>query len=253
MLSVLTDYIFIDENSVDGYIEQIPVEPIKERKQSKKVSLSLTGPAVEMGEETSIRPFTTHEKIQRLIAFLRKANLLAERRPKEMPKHQTPDHRPFVLETMTAQKIIIPRRHLGNIDGLRGLAIWISEPSEEDFTDEPWKWHGTFLYLTEAHWDNKPYQEVWSGCSALQAIVNVVNGVQLVLPEPIGNEPFGRWCSDHPIVKLQALGGTVTSSRTITSLYRKRYITDEQCYTINGQERRVNDLLAYPLFISSAL
>ncbi len=251
----LTDYIFIDEAALDSYIEQIPVPPAQDRKSSRKFSLSLTGPSVEMGEETSTRPLTTHEKIQKLTEFLRKANLLDERRPKQMSKgmYGDPGERPYVLETTTARKVIIPKQHLENIDGLRELAVWISDPSEDDFTDEEWEWHGTFLYLTEGHWDNKRYHSVWSGCSALQAIVNVANGAPLILPEPVGDEPYGRWCNEHPITKLGRLNSIVMDTRKITTLYRKRYMTDEQCYVVNGQKRRVNDLLAYPLFIAAAM
>lgn len=39
--------------------------------------------------------------------------------------------------------------------------------------------------------------------------------------------------------------------RKIISLYRKRYSTGEQGYTVDGEERRVNGLLRYPIFITA--
>ena len=45
------------------------------------------------------------------------------------------------------------------------------------------------------------------------------------------------------------MGGKIVSKKRVTSLYKMKYFTNEQSYTLNQQERRVNDLLSYPLYI----
>ena len=103
------------------------------------------------------------------------------------------------------------------------------------------------MYLTEL-WLDDSTSFFWSGCSALQAIVNAVQGKALGTRDAL--EPFGREDSKHPVRKLMGIGATLGDERRITSLYIKRAITNEQCYKLNGEVRRVNDLLAYPIFIA---
>jgi hypothetical protein len=109
---------------------------------------------------------------------------------------------------------------------------------------------GTFLYLTEARLDGGQTQTTFSGCSALQAIVNAANGRPLLQGNDDG-EPLGRQTYEHPIKKLIDVGARVSGeARRIESLYYIRYITDEQCHTRDSKLLRGNDLLGYPLFIA---
>lgn len=77
----------------------------------------------------------------------------------------------------------------------------------------------------------------------------------LALGETSGEtfEPLGRGNFDHPIDKLISRGALVGDEREILTLYMPRYMSDEQCYRFDGNERRVNDLLAYPIFIAQEL
>jgi len=159
-----------------------------------------------------------------------------------------PKGRKFVLETMLARKVIIPETHLASTPGIKHLGVWISDPDPAIFSsrDDKFETIGTFVYLTEV-WLDDEAGGIYSGCSALQAIANAVQGKALNVPN--FREPLGRKSSDHPVEKLRSLGATVGDQRTIRSLYVKRCITDEQCYVWNGEPRRVNDLLGYPVFI----
>jgi hypothetical protein len=134
------------------------------------------------------------------------------------------------------------------ITGIKHLAVWVSDPDPTLFSreDNAWENKGTFVFLTEACLDDKAGY-VYSGCSALQAIANAVEGNPL--NGPVRGEPFGRGSFAHPIEKLQSIGALVGDQRNIRSLYVKRCLTNEQCYTWNGERRRVNDLLGYPIFI----
>jgi hypothetical protein len=131
------------------------------------------------------------------------------------------------------------------------IAVWISDPDPAAYSNKPYDWKGTFLYLMECHWDYQGFQTVFSGVSALQALVNQITGKNFLDYINEEFEPYGRGRDLHPIDKLKDCGGIVSEPRRIKSLYRKRYLTDEQVYQYEGERRRVNDLLAYPLYILS--
>ena len=129
MKSQLVDYVFIDELQLNKYSEQIPLKLSKERKNSWKFSLSLTGPIVETGQEVTNRASNNHEKIQSLLEFLRKNELVAEKRPVKYSEFE--NSKPFVFETVVASKIIIPESKLKSVNGLKGFSIWVAEPEIE--------------------------------------------------------------------------------------------------------------------------
>jgi hypothetical protein len=152
---------------------------------------------------------------------------------------------------MLARKAIVPSSYLSEMSGIKSLAVWVSDPDPTIYSNEEWVWRGTFLYLTELWLDDAGYGTVWSGCSALQAVENGVEGKELTdRKASFAMEPLGRGSHDHPVAKLESLGARIGDLRRITALYKKRYFTDEQCYIWGGKQRRVNDLLGYPIFIS---
>jgi hypothetical protein len=98
--------------------------------------------------------------------------------------------------------------------------------------------------------------DMYSGWSALQALTNLWNGKDMLAKGETNGEtfePLGRGSLDHPIDKLRSRGAIVGDEREIPTLYMPRYMSDEQCYTFEGNVRRVNDLLAYPIFIAQEL
>jgi hypothetical protein len=95
-----------------------------------------------------------------------------------------------------------------------------------------------------------------SGMSALRMVVDFIVG-----QEPFGHRPttehirsggddFGRFNPKHPIEKLAAVGGTPGRPRRIDTVYKIEYMTDEQSAPLSGKVVRVNDILAYPLYIA---
>jgi hypothetical protein len=262
---MLRNYIYIDSARLDMFVEQIASSRPKDKKIKKTVGLSLTGPKVEASEETAERSLTIHEKIELLIKYLGENDLLDTSRPKGT--NENVGKQRFVFETMDARKIIVPEEHLKHLPGVKHFAIWISDPDPQDYVPmirnnvdadsrfrEPSDYYlrGTFVYLTEAWLDNDAYGTTYSGCSALQAIANAIDGKPLI-GYGSGGELLGCGSFDHPIMKLERLGALRGDLRRITSLYYKRYITNEQCYIVDGQERCVNDLLGYPIFIAAEM
>jgi hypothetical protein len=244
--SSLADYIYIEDAVLDNYIKQISPKKNWKRNLDWKFSLSLTGPKLDVSQNISKDAGTAHEKLLLLLSFLLTENMLVLRRPFGEEDSKCNAH--FVWETTVATKVIFPHERLSAIPGLSQFAVWVSDPDPSDFTDEPWKWHGTFLYLTETYWDAAGYRTTYSGCSALQAILNIVNGNEIL--DRNWDEPLGRNNSRHPLEKLRKAGGVVGVPQEIETLYRMRYMTNEQCFTFKGHERRVHDLLGYPISIA---
>jgi hypothetical protein len=251
---MLRNYLFVDEHRLNSLAEQIRARTREATKRGKKINLSITGLGVELSEEDTWRQLSSHEKIDSLLGHLKQENLVDTARPQQRTAEEelgVPKGRPFVLETMLARKVIIPEPRLTITPGIKHLAVWISDPDPLLYAkeDNPWEKKGTFVYLTEV-WFDDTAGSIYSGCSALQVIANAARGTALNLPDP--KEPLGRKGDKHPVEKLQSMGGLIGDERQITSLYLKRCITNEQCYTWQGEVRRVNDLLGYPIFIEDA-
>jgi hypothetical protein len=236
----LRDYLFLDSALVTKFADQI-------RSSFRSTGEQLSEKLLPSSE------LNIYEKILLLEAYLEVQNELSQERPVEMSESiGSEQSRRFVKETMTATKVVLPVNDECPIDGLSHLAVWISDPDPSLYTSEEYTWRGTFLYLTEIHWEYAGFSTVHSGVSALQALMNQVSGKDFFHYTKEEFEPNGRGRDLHPVDKLKEIGGVASGPRQITSLYRKRYLTNEQAYSFEGARRRVNDLLAYPLYIAAA-
>lgn len=244
----LRNYEYISGDLVNSYFDQIRLVEGPDRVRNFGVSLSLTGPSVDFGQGKRNDEPSLHEKIVRIEEFFRKNGDLAQCRPQESSASYGVEPTRFVLETCTARKVVVPCKQTRVLENLDSFAVWISDPDPSVYVLEDHVWRGTFLFLVEGWFDRSQYHSTYSGCSALQFIMNVAEGRR---PTEIADgEPLGRGSDLHPIDKLRRLGATASDQRRIVSLYRKRYVTNEQCYAHGGQRRRVNDLVGYPLYIA---
>ncbi|HYO58098.1 hypothetical protein [Archangium sp.] len=249
----MRDYLFVDGNRLDLFLQQNQNPPKKKLRRKKTISLSITGPKVEVAEESSDSPLTLHERIEALIAQLREQDLLTIRRPTRLDD-PVEEARPFVLEEMLACKLVFPKSALDHIPGVQELVLWVSDPNPEDLKIPDYKTTGTFLYLTEVCFDKDHGGRFWSGCSALQVIGNALTGKQLFQRSFLENDPLGFGSYLHPVRKLIGIGATTTGEvRKIIALYQKRYFSDEQCFEFSGTNYRTNDLLGHPVFIAIKL
>jgi len=193
-----------------------------------------------------------HDDLERLTSEIDKAGLLRRTRPNTIDEY---NEKPFVLETVKATKVFFPSGRLREaLPSLRELVVWISDPSPRFLQlsgDRTWKFDGAFLYLIGSFWDDHGPGTLYSGCSALQVIANVIHG------EPPGktdwSEPLGRKSFLHPVEKLKQLGGIAMDSREYEVLYRNRHMSNEQCFLDEDTAYRVHDLLAYPIFMALRL
>ena len=133
-----------------------------------------------------------HDQLEVLLRELDKAGLLTRTRPKTTNEYE---ERPFVFERLNATKVFFPPGLLTKtLPSLRELAVWVSDPNPKDLRTRAYheyKYDGTFLYLIGSFWDDQePSGSFFSGCSALQAIANVIHGKPFL--ESDFHEPLGR-------------------------------------------------------------
>jgi hypothetical protein len=246
----LTSYVYVAERLVNSYFDQIRPLEEPEKINSLNISLSLTGPKVDLSQTKKLGDPSMHEKILKIEKFLEEKGDLDHKRPQESIDNGCIESTRFVSEVFTARKVIVPCKDSGLGSDVDFFVVWISDPDPAVHVVEDYVWRGTFLYLVEGWHDSVKYHSTYSGCSALQFIMNIADGKK---PLELGDgEPLGRGSDLHPIDKLRRLGATTSDQRRLFSLYRKRYVTNEQCYDYSGQKRRVNDLVGYPLFIANA-
>lgn len=190
------------------------------------------------------------EGLELLVRSLRERDLLSFHRPNN---HKEAKVHPFVFEqSCVATKVLFfPGFLKKSVPSLKELAIWVSSPTAATGghdASNAWNFDGTFLYIVESFWqEDTELATVFSGCSALQALSNVVTGQPFFKRD--SNEALGRRSFLHPVEKLKGLGGIVMDERTIEVLYKTRYMTDEQCFVDDEKAYRVHDLLAYPVFV----
>jgi hypothetical protein len=145
---------------------------------------------------------------------------LERKRPETIDEYK---RTPFVLETFKATKVVFLPGFLKNaVPSLKELVVWVSEPNALTLNQkrDQWCYDGTFLYLVGSFRDDVQCGTFFSGCSALQAIANVVQGQPLV--QTNWDEPFGRKSFLHPVEKLKQLGGFAMDAYDIEALYRNR-------------------------------
>jgi hypothetical protein len=197
--------------------------------------------------EESEKEASLHDKIDFLIGKLKDKGYLGTRRPPRLLSgHRLPCD--FVYENTVAIPFYIPVGARLRDAGYTSLKIWVSEPDSADFTDGEWDFSGSYLFLTELHLDNKGHSSFVSGCSALKFIVNATSPPDFV--DSREHEVLGRFDERNLAAKLIGLGAKPGPPQRIETLYRIRYMTDEQYYKSGSVSRRVHDIVGYPLFIA---
>jgi hypothetical protein len=215
-----------------------------------KVKKSRRGQALKSDDPRLIPP---------LVEALRESGQLQVIRPATANEFWMSDHNGwYVWEETTATPVTLPLKENlpSGVTGPDALNVWVSDPPHVDGPRERWDFSGSFLFLVEELGEFEwPGGWFLSGISSLRMLAEVVARKD---PPPMGEvramtaieDVLGRDNSDHPIVKLQSIGGVPGRRRKITTVYKVSYMTDEQAFEVDGEERRVSDILAYPLFIA---
>jgi hypothetical protein len=246
---VLTNLVHLDESQIDSILGQLPNSLSILESLKAKLGITIKIATFEL-EATTTKNSSVFKKIERLEKYLDRNGVLNKSRPRRMP-HAIISASQYwwVKEAFIAKKVIIPTPVLLEKLGIVALTVWISDPKRAPKPKDDWDWTGSFLYLPTIHYESGKSTSCISGCSALQFIVNAASDRPLFTCDR--NGPFGRNSTKHPIEKLSQLGAFVSEERKLESLYYVRYITNEQTYSRDGSEVRVNDIVGYPIYISA--
>jgi hypothetical protein len=125
--------------------------------------------------------------------------------------------------------------------------LWVSNPNSQQFSEIPFEWKGSYLFLTEIAFTSPEYRDFISGCSALRVIANVLSNKPAF--DYSGVEILGRWDNRPLTAKLLTLGALPLGECEIETLYSIKWMTNEQYDPDAPQGGRVNDILGYPIFI----
>lgn len=196
-----------------------------------------------------------------IVTALRESGQLQVVRPEEPAEFWFGNHDGwYVHEQVLATPVVIALKDRlpPEMSGPDALTVWIIDPPEPLRPRAEWDFTTSFLFIVEELGEFKwPMGWFLSGISSLRLIAEVLTD-----PRPqamssdslftLRNSPdrFGRWQEDHPIERLREIGGVVGRTRIIDTVYKIEYMTDEQSYPHNGQNLRVSDILAYPLYIA---
>lgn len=250
----MENYLYINERLVNQYYDMLQdTLPKPSYKKAIKLSIPTFFEAsfsdTEKGKEQSC-----YHKIKTIEEAFRAENLISNTRLSEMSTRLcdsdgSEENKKFFQEKCSATKVVIPTGANFKFPHIKYITVWVSEPDPTLYSDVSFIWRGTFLYLVTIETEHEREQTIFSGVSALQALSNLVTGEPFLSRHKDGGEPLGRWNGIHPLEKLKTLGAEISYEREITTLYKKHYFTNEQSHTYEGKERRVNDLLAYPLWI----
>ncbi len=197
--------------------------------------------------------------IPRIVEGLRDAGQLNIHRPDTPEQFWRGDHTAwYVFEETIATPVTLPlaERMPTDVKSPDALNVCISDPPEPILPRGEWDFSTSFLFLVEELGEFRwPGGWFISGISSLRVVAQVLTDPRIESTASLfdlssSTDRFGRWQSDHPIERLREIGGVVGTPRRITTVYKIAYMTDEQSYPFRGQELRVSDILAYPLYIA---
>jgi hypothetical protein len=231
-----TEYLYVDRRRLDSYVEQIAGGGTYDRIPTYTASLGLTGPSVEVSSGAQPRDFLVHEKIDRLVDHLRRGGFVAEgRRGTDLGEPEAG----FRLETCTAARALLP-------PAPGSLAIWISEPPDDQPSDE-YREVGR-LYLIEdfrgCDFEGAGHVSV-SGYTALEMLLEDEGVRPSLAATPLRRDMAAEFGA-RPLELVARLDGRVAAPRRIRTLYRVRASFAE----MHADFARVT--IGYPIFVAAA-
>jgi hypothetical protein len=174
----LREYLYIDRARLDSYFEQISTPVTYDKVPIWKTAIALTGPSAEGQQARFARPFTQHEKIQRVREYLHGNTW------------------PFATLVGTASRVTVPAN--AGYSRLRGLALWVAR--EANNRDDP----KTVCLLEDYKRDPDPDDPVYDG-SIYSALVVLLTDMALQHQSSASEDDIDRQtCEPYP-----KEGGTV--------------------------------------------
>jgi hypothetical protein len=216
----LTEYLYCDEKRLDSYFSRISGPIAYDKVPVWKAALSLTGPTVEGTQSRPGRPFTLHEKVQKLIDYLRSSDLIDYGRPTDP---FGPDEGHFRVETMLARKAII--RPKIEVPDFRGLSLWVSVEPDTVVSGTSGYPAGPLFLLEDFRGDDDVPVVRFSSYSWLTLLAESVDtSFRKSIEAGISHltEGLGPQFASGPIEQLSRLGAVFAPERRIAALYKVR-------------------------------
>jgi len=258
----LRSFYSVNEKLASSLARDLGVRIGQEKQSTVKIGLAAP---VSAGYEvrTSGPPpaFDDPKVLRRLLKALRRSGQLRGRPDSTHDFWHGDHHGWYVQEALVATpvRLPVPPAASEKLRHLEALTIWICPPIQPIAPPTPTVWDasGSVVFLVEELVDVKwPALYQLSGVSSLRVLVEVImNDHDMSLGEihrlPATEDRFSERVELDPITKLAKLGGVAGVPRRILTTYRIAYMNDEQGYFQDDAFLRVNDILAYPLFILS--
>ena len=105
----LRNYVYIRDVMVNRFFEQVHHLEGPDKVSNLSVSISFTGPKIDLNQKPKETEPSISEKILRIEKFLADSTDLSHTRPQEIKNNDVETPR-FVLETFIARKVVIPCR-----------------------------------------------------------------------------------------------------------------------------------------------
>jgi hypothetical protein len=258
----LKRYIVINTGLVESLARQLSLPVDKERTSEGQFGFSVkVGGWIKRTTVQAPLPPDDPRLLPPIIDKLRKSGKLRTFRPNSMTElgwAEPPDW--YVHETAIATPVIIPVQRSLNLSSAympETLTVWVADPVEPTRKlRDKWEILGSFVFIVQEVADLTSPRTAVSGLSALKMIVDVVaKGEELEEAdlEELVNKP-DKYASisngDHPVERLQRIGAIPGRPRRIEAIYKVGYMSNDQFIGSRRRPRRLNDILAYPLFIA---
>jgi hypothetical protein len=251
--SGLVEYLFVDDLRLRDLAEQLRVHRTTEDAAGVEAMMGLTSLGIGIKRAFNFRDSSRHEMIERVVGCMDALDELGRKRPES--GNDSPDNKPhYILEEMTARKIIVPTSNSAAVKGLRDMAVWVSDPIEPLVPGKyknDWETKDAYVYLVEAYWedDGTGYHGLFSAFSALDFIFRIL-AEPLSLDQSWYRHNPASW-DRSPRELLAAIGGIEQRPRRIKSLYYKRLVSNDQYVRVGSEVCRCLDVLGYPVFIAA--
>jgi hypothetical protein len=244
----LVEYLYVDEQRLDTYFEQISSPVTYDKVPTWNAEIGFTGPKAGGAQQRFARPYTTHEKIAKFTEYLEDEGLVGHGRATE-DVVQDPKEL-FRLETCLAKRVFIPKEQLDSNRG--GLSLWISLMDRsslqgwwQEQSDRSVLPPGNLFLLEDYRADDSLYVPVFSTYSVLDLLIDEPERLD-EQERQFGREVSLRQFSADPTVALSKLGAQVGPARKIRSIYRVRKIFVDW----DSEPGSSVAIFGYPIFIA---
>ena len=198
--------------------------------------------------------------ISRIAGKLRKSGQLRPDRPLRVSEFRNDMHDGwYVEERLMATPVWLPAIASApageSLTREKALTVWVCGPTNPVLIQkDPWDVVDSVLFLVQELNSLDGLPRGISGISALRLVTDVI-GTRLT-PHDLyelasGEDEYSNRVEADPIAKLKAAGGQVGLPRPISTIYKVSYMNDEQGIHLSEAFFRINDILAYPLYIAS--